>query len=134
MRDGQCGLVGSEMDNLSLVLSRAGVVRFPGPLAFGLSSQAGTLSGRETFRQGINQVLFCFHRDIVILLSGEVSSTSWSWSPQSGSPTTCLWTLSQAGTLLRREMARQRDIQVFFVSIELIFSIFFFFQVNVRCK
>ena len=35
-------------------------VGFPDPLAFGLSSEAGTLSGRETVRQRDNQVLFRF--------------------------------------------------------------------------
>ena len=67
------------MELESFVLSRV-----PDPLAFGLSSRAGTLSGREMVRQRDNQVLFRFLRSVIVillLLSGEcetqVRGASW---------------------------------------------------------
>ena len=66
--------------------------RVPDRLAFELSSEAGTLSGRETVRQRDNQVIFRFLWSVIVillLLSGECETqvrvarwtmgTSWEW-------------------------------------------------------
>ena len=72
------------MSGTSWSWSLSSSVGFPDPLAFGLSSEAGTLSGRETVRQRDNQVLFRFLRSVIVillLLSGEcetqVRGASW---------------------------------------------------------